>query len=112
MLKSFLGNPLTCTEKIHILQQGIGVFIPNNKDFICKNKEKETNNSINNINPNSTNYDLTTNLYSTEEVAFKQLIVNEQTTESSLLQKIHKIRPLQIKNLTVNLNSQYLKYKN
>uniref|UniRef100_A0A914H0R2 Uncharacterized protein n=1 Tax=Globodera rostochiensis TaxID=31243 RepID=A0A914H0R2_GLORO len=28
-------NPLVCVEQIHMLQQGTGVFIPNNEDVIC-----------------------------------------------------------------------------
>ncbi|GMT08407.1 hypothetical protein PENTCL1PPCAC_30581, partial [Pristionchus entomophagus] len=28
-------NPLTCTEKVHMLQDGVGVYIPNSEDIIC-----------------------------------------------------------------------------
>jgi Leucine-rich repeat (LRR) protein len=28
-------NPLVCTEKVHMLQQGVAVFIPNSEDRIC-----------------------------------------------------------------------------
>ncbi|GMT36258.1 hypothetical protein PFISCL1PPCAC_27555, partial [Pristionchus fissidentatus] len=28
-------NPLTCTEKVHMLQDGVGVYIPNSEDLIC-----------------------------------------------------------------------------
>uniref|UniRef100_A0A0K0EP04 LRRCT domain-containing protein n=1 Tax=Strongyloides stercoralis TaxID=6248 RepID=A0A0K0EP04_STRER len=34
-------NPLVCTEKIHMLQEGVGVYIPNSDDKICKKEEKE-----------------------------------------------------------------------
>ncbi|KAK0396386.1 hypothetical protein QR680_001700 [Steinernema hermaphroditum] len=28
-------NPLVCTEKVHMLQEGTGVFLPNSDDFVC-----------------------------------------------------------------------------
>ncbi|GMR61023.1 hypothetical protein PMAYCL1PPCAC_31218, partial [Pristionchus mayeri] len=28
-------NPLVCTEKVHMLQDGVGVYIPNSDDIIC-----------------------------------------------------------------------------
>jgi hypothetical protein len=28
-------NPLVCVERIHMLQQGSGVFIPNSDDAVC-----------------------------------------------------------------------------
>lgn len=31
----FLENPLVCTEKIHMLQQGIGMLISNSEDIVC-----------------------------------------------------------------------------
>uniref|UniRef100_A0A0K0FBG3 Leucine-rich repeat-containing protein let-4 n=1 Tax=Strongyloides venezuelensis TaxID=75913 RepID=A0A0K0FBG3_STRVS len=32
-------NPLVCSEKIHMLQVGVGVYIPNSDDKICKKEE-------------------------------------------------------------------------
>ncbi|CEF60733.1 Leucine-rich repeat and Leucine-rich repeat, typical subtype-containing protein [Strongyloides ratti] len=32
-------NPLVCTEKIHMLQEGVGVYIPNSDNKICKKEE-------------------------------------------------------------------------
>ncbi|KAI6177317.1 hypothetical protein M3Y97_00893500 [Aphelenchoides bicaudatus] len=32
---AFGQNPLVCTEKIHMLQQGVGMLISNNEDIIC-----------------------------------------------------------------------------
>lgn len=28
-------NPLVCNERVHMLQQGLGVFVPNSEDRIC-----------------------------------------------------------------------------
>uniref|UniRef100_A0A8R1ZCB8 Leucine-rich repeat-containing protein let-4 n=1 Tax=Pristionchus pacificus TaxID=54126 RepID=A0A8R1ZCB8_PRIPA len=28
-------NPLVCTEKVHMLQDGVGVYIPNSDDIVC-----------------------------------------------------------------------------
>ncbi|KAI1732276.1 leucine rich repeat domain-containing protein [Ditylenchus destructor] len=30
-------NPLVCSEKVHMLQQGTGMFVPNSSDLICRN---------------------------------------------------------------------------
>uniref|UniRef100_A0A915EDZ2 Uncharacterized protein n=1 Tax=Ditylenchus dipsaci TaxID=166011 RepID=A0A915EDZ2_9BILA len=29
-------NPLVCSEKVHMLQQGVGVYVPNSEDIICR----------------------------------------------------------------------------
>uniref|UniRef100_A0A0N4Z7Z9 LRRCT domain-containing protein n=1 Tax=Parastrongyloides trichosuri TaxID=131310 RepID=A0A0N4Z7Z9_PARTI len=34
-------NPLVCTEKIHMLQEGVGVYIPNSNEKICQKDIKE-----------------------------------------------------------------------
>lgn len=31
----YLENPLVCTERVHMLQQGVGMLISNNEDVIC-----------------------------------------------------------------------------
>lgn len=31
----FAENPLVCVERMHLLQQGNAVFIPNSEDAIC-----------------------------------------------------------------------------
>ncbi|TMS36046.1 hypothetical protein L596_003312 [Steinernema carpocapsae] len=28
-------NPLVCTEKVHMLQEGVGVYLPNSDDLVC-----------------------------------------------------------------------------
>lgn len=85
---------------MHILQQGVGIFAPNNKDLICENQE-EINNSIIKLD-NFSNYNLT-NKKITEEIAFKQFSANEQTTENSLVHRLSNIKPIQIKNFTVTI---------
>lgn len=47
-----LENPLVCTEKIHMLQQGVGMLISNNEDTVCgaqKSIDKTINNEGNKI---------------------------------------------------------------
>ncbi|KHN82694.1 Leucine-rich repeat-containing protein 15 [Toxocara canis] len=31
-------NPLVCTERVHMLQEGVGVYVPNSEDSICGTK--------------------------------------------------------------------------
>lgn len=35
-------NPLVCTEKVHMLQDGVGMYIPTSEDLICGGKPKMT----------------------------------------------------------------------
>uniref|UniRef100_A0A1I7WD28 Leucine-rich repeat-containing protein let-4 n=1 Tax=Heterorhabditis bacteriophora TaxID=37862 RepID=A0A1I7WD28_HETBA len=35
-------NPLVCTEKVHMLQDGVGVYIPTSEDIVCGGKPKTT----------------------------------------------------------------------
>ncbi|PAV62743.1 hypothetical protein WR25_22969 [Diploscapter pachys] len=35
-------NPLVCTEKIHILQDGVGAFLQDSEDLVCGRKPKTT----------------------------------------------------------------------
>ncbi|MCP9266144.1 Leucine-rich repeat-containing protein let-4 [Dirofilaria immitis] len=65
-------NPLVCSERVHMLQQGVGIYIASSEDIICGQHYNQ--NSIENI-TNTTNM-LTTSNYFTmdhgEETNFKQ----------------------------------------
>ncbi|MFH4974122.1 hypothetical protein AB6A40_000831 [Gnathostoma spinigerum] len=41
-------NPLVCTEKVHMLQEGVGVYIPDNNDVVCSEIHRISQNSMEN----------------------------------------------------------------
>ena len=59
----FLENPLVCIERIHMLQQGNGVFIPNNEDKICGPSQSTTTPTLDGKQNNQVNYFSNNNFY-------------------------------------------------
>uniref|UniRef100_A0AC35U7R2 Leucine-rich repeat-containing protein let-4 n=1 Tax=Rhabditophanes sp. KR3021 TaxID=114890 RepID=A0AC35U7R2_9BILA len=44
-------NPLVCSERIHMLQEGMGIFIPNSEENICKKREDVSKPAIEPLSP-------------------------------------------------------------
>uniref|UniRef100_A0A0R3RQW3 LRRCT domain-containing protein n=1 Tax=Elaeophora elaphi TaxID=1147741 RepID=A0A0R3RQW3_9BILA len=42
-------NPLVCSERVHMLQQGVGIYIASSEDVICGPHKNSNRNSIGNI---------------------------------------------------------------
>ncbi|KAF7632368.1 hypothetical protein Mgra_00008217 [Meloidogyne graminicola] len=90
-------NPLVCIEKIHMLQQGNGIFIPNSNDAFCE-EHQITESSIiastKEIEPKNTFNDEDTSIVPTlseEEEEEDEEIENETfTSPSSFVQQIEE----------------------
>uniref|UniRef100_A0A0N5ATT6 Leucine-rich repeat-containing protein let-4 n=1 Tax=Syphacia muris TaxID=451379 RepID=A0A0N5ATT6_9BILA len=92
-------NPLVCTEKIHMLQGGVGVYIPNSEDIVCGEKKS----TIPKTYTNDSNYDieqLTTPTNRIQVSKTRSKITPTQPLSNRRMQHIQTIRPPVIKPLT------------
>ncbi|VDK49177.1 unnamed protein product [Anisakis simplex] len=89
-------NPLVCTERVHMLQEGVGVYIPNSADAICASidhystpqpQQQQSIDNPNNLNASSSgNSDIENDATITQMAQQEFSKATEGQSSSSLLQ--------------------------
>ncbi|VDN04553.1 unnamed protein product [Thelazia callipaeda] len=96
-------NPLVCSERVHMLQQGVGIYIANSKDAICGTKKDYENSTENDFDgSNTSSYFTIENIQETKiKAEEKQSAYETSSTSSSKIAPI--IRPIPIINDKVSI---------